>query len=516
MEMNRREFLRAAGLIGGAAMLGGPGLVACGGSSSSAANAPSASNVPRLPLPPDSVLAQPATECPIDTVAVLMMENRSFDHYLGWLGEDEQYLEEGRRQYGRDFHIDARVRQRYRNPFGIPVETRQTLDLGDDPSPFRGCKHRDPGHNWIKGRVQRDRGFLAAGTGNDSFAASYYMSENIPVHAQIARRFTVMDRHHAALLGPTWPNRQYLYSANSEGLKTSLHPLDYGQYSSPTILEKLQSGGVTAAEYFTNLPVALLWGARGVPFVRSLDVFFEDAAAGTLPNVSFITPWFGGPFRTDDHPHGDIVLGQRYIEAIYTAFVRSPQWQRGMFVLVYDEWGGFFDHVHPPVVPDPRASSHDLDNFGQLGFRVPSMIASPYVRPGYVDHNLYDHTSILRFLEWRFLGAPAQGPGKRGDRWFLTKRDRYANNYGASLRIDKPDPDVDIPADLSLAAVVGPCDDEDRLGKVGPEGSTRDAFEPTETLDAIVRQRYSLPSFTPWLRDTNIRNLPVLPDDRPR
>ncbi len=311
MHLNRREFLRAARLVGGAAMLGGPGLVACDGGSARA------TNVPRLPLPPDSVLAHPATECPIDTVVIVMMENRSFDHYLGWLGGEEHYVEEGRRRYGRNFHVDARVDERYRNEFGIQVETRHTLQLGDDPSPYRGCNHRDPGHSWIKGRVQRDRGFLASGTGNDSFAASYYLSEDIPVNAHIARRFTVMDRHHASLLGPTFPNRQYLFSAQSEGLKTSLHPLDFGQYSSRTIFEKLESAGVQAAEYFTNLPISLLWGARMFPFVRTVDVYFSDAAAGTLPQVSFITPPVGGAFRPDDHPQGDIALGQRFIEALY-------------------------------------------------------------------------------------------------------------------------------------------------------------------------------------------------------
>ena len=509
MEMNRREFLRAAGLVGGAAVLGGPGLVACGGSSSSA-------SVARLPLPRDSVLAHPASECPIDTVVVLMMENRSFDHYLGWLSEDEQYLDEGRRRHGKEFHVGGRLKVRYNDQFGVSVPTRHTLSLGDDPSPYRGCNHKDPGHSWIKGRVQRDFGFLASGTGNDSFAASYYMGDNLPIHEHIARRFTVMDGHHAALLGPTWPNRQYLYSAESEGLKTSLHPLDFAQYSSPTIFEKLQTEGVSAAEYFTNVPVALLWGARMFPFVRTLDVYFEDAANGTLPNVTFVTPEFGGPFRTDDHPHGDIALGQRFIEAVYSAFIRSPQWQRGMFVLVYDEWGGFFDHVRPPVVPDARESDNDMNNFGQLGFRVPSLLASPYARAGYVDHNLYDHTSILRFLEWRFLGAPAQGTGKDGDRWFLTKRDRNANNYGASLRSGDPDPDVDFPAPLPAADVVGPCHDEDRLGKVGKDGTHHHGFEPTETLDAIVRQRYGSSTFKPWLRNTNIRDVPVLPDDRPR
>jgi phospholipase C len=512
--MNRREFLRAAGLVGGAAMLGGTGLVACS-SGGSSPTAPSAKSVPRLPLPPDSVLGQSATECPIDTVVVLTMENRSFDHYLGWLATDEHYLEEGRRRYGKDFHVNARVKTSYLNPFDELISTRHALALGDDPSPYRGCNHKDPGHGWGAGRVQRDQGFLAAGTGNDEFAASYYLSADLPVHAHIANRFTVTDRHHAALLGPTFPNRQYIYTAQSEGLKKSLHPLDFGQYSGPTIFEHLARVGVESAEYFTNLPIALCWGARMFPFVRTIDAFFADAEAGRLPAVTFVTPWVGGPFRTDDHPRGDIALGQRFMEAIYTTFARSPQWNRGMFVVMYDEWGGFFDHVRPPVVPDARSSSDDFNNFGQLGFRVPSMIASPYARQNYVDHNLYDHTSVLRFLEWRFLGAPAQGPGKRGDTWFLTKRDQYANNFGASLRADKPEPDVDF-TPLDIATVTARCDDDRRIEEVGPDEQRRDAFEPSDLLETVVRQRYSPPSFTPWLEHANIEALPVVADDRPR
>jgi phospholipase C len=512
--MHRREFLRAAGVVGGAAMLGGPGLLGCnGGTPRRAAGAASA---PRLPLPPDSVLGHAATECPIDTVVVLTMENRSFDHYLGWLATDEQYVQEGHRRYGGDFRVNARLHERYRDQFDVRVPTRHALDLGDDPSPYRGCNHKDPGHSWIAGRVQRDFGFLAEGTGNDEFATSYFLPTDIPVHAHIARTFTVMDRHHASLLGPTFPNRQYLYSATSEGLKIGLHPLDLGLFRAPTIFESLARAGVPAAEYFTNLPIALCWGARMFPFVCTIDQFFEDAAAGTLANVTFVTPWVGGPLRTDDHPHGDIELGQRFIEAIYVAFTRSPQWQRGMFVLMYDEWGGFFDHVFPPQVPDARASRDDLDNFGQLGFRVPSLLASPYARRGYVDHGLYDHTSVLRFLEWRFLGAPAQGPGKRGDTWFLTKRDRHANNIGASLRFTRPEPEVDFPTPVELAAVTARCNDNRRLETVGPDRQRHEPFEPSDTLAAVVRDRYSLPSFTPWLENIQVRDLTIVPDDRPR
>ena len=182
---------------------------------------------------------------------------------------------------------------------------------------------------------------------------------------------------------------------------------------------------------------------------------------------------------------------------------------------MYDEWGGFFDHVRPPVVPDDRNSSNDFDNFGQLGFRVPSLIASPYARRGYVDHNLYDHTSVLRFLEWRFLGARPQGPGRRRDRWFLTKRDRYANNFGASLRFSDPEPDVDFNP-LDFATVTARCNEAQRLQEVGPDEQKRDAFEPSDLLETVVRERYSTPSFTPWLQNVDIQALPVVPDDRPR
>ena len=378
-----------------------------------------------------------------------------------------------------------------------------------------GARSRQPGHSWDAGRRQRDAGFLGAGTGNDQFAVGYYLWEDLPVQASMARRFTVMDRHHASLLGPTWPNRQYLYSAQSEGQKSSIHPLDVGQYSSPTIFDHLARGGVTAREYFVNIPPALLWGARMQTYIRSMDQFFDDAASGTLPSVSFVTPGMATPLRTDDHPHGDIALDQRFIQAVFATFVRSPQWQHGAFILMYDEWGGFFDHVDPPVVPDDRASSNNKENFGQLGFRVPAVLASPYAPPNYVDHTLYDHTSILRFLEWRFLDAPPEGPGGDGDNWFLTTRDRYANNYGASLRAGDPDPEVDLDTPLgAIPAVTARCEGDPGTGRVG---NGPDPFEVSDQLEALAAQADpDGPTFTPWLEYTNIRDARPALDDRPR
>jgi hypothetical protein len=188
-----------------------------------------------------------------------------------------------------------------------------------------------------------------------------------------------------------------------------------------------------------------------------------------------------------------------------------------MFVLTYDEHGGFYDHVRPPIVPDDRASVHDKENFGQLGFRVPSVLASPYAPRNYVDHTLYDHTSVLRFLEWRFLGAPPQGPGRDGDTWFMTKRDRNAHNYGASLRADNPDPEVDLD---TAAANIPPasvdCNQDQRLRESGKDDQTNpiDLSDRLESLATNVDPDGS--TFTPWLKATDVRDLPAVPDDRPR
>jgi phospholipase C len=171
--------------------------------------------------PSDSILDHPAAECPIDTIVIVMMENRSFDHFLGWLGDDSQYLETGRRRHGRDFSVNARVRQTFVDPSGTRVPTRSAGSLEPKKLETRGCTFSDPGHSWDLARVQRDRGFLAAGS--DVYAITYYRAEGLPFYEALVRRFTVFDRWHSSLLGPTFPNRQYFLSAQSEGTQGQWH-----------------------------------------------------------------------------------------------------------------------------------------------------------------------------------------------------------------------------------------------------------------------------------------------------
>jgi phospholipase C len=430
---SRRSFLIGSGAAAAAAWTA-PTIV----------SAPAASAATQAPTP-ESILNFPAADAPIDHVVIVMMENRSFDHWLGWLADDPGYLAAGMSRYGPGFTVAGQQHQTFPSTSG-PVDTTHVSNLAGVTDPYRGCGFEDPDHSWTGGRAQRDGGFLATGSGNDIFATGYYLGDDLPATAQLARRFAVCDHSHASVLGPTYPNREYLIAGQSYGIKGNAFPGATG-FPGDTVVEKMQAVGATVRSYTTDLPVLLLWGTRMSPNIHPIADFFTDCAAGTLPNVSFVDPGFLGGSRTDNHPHGDIRAGERFVRDVFAAFVASPNYERGLAILTYDEWGGFFDHVAPPVFPDALASGVDADNFGQAGFRVPTILVSPYAQRGFVDHRTYDHTSILRFLHWRFGGAPPEGPGG-GATWNLTLRDRNALNIGASL-VMTPDPAADV--DLTVA-----------------------------------------------------------------
>ena len=435
--VDRRGFLRGMAAMGGAVALG-------------------RAAEPATARPKDhgrsSILDAPAAQCPVDTIVVVMMENRSFDHHLGWLAGDEAYVEAGRRRYGHRFTVDGDQAITYVTPDGLGVDTYHLPSSGG-PNPWRGCGgHPDPGHGWDSGRIQRDHGFLAEGSGNDEFAIGYFAGDDLPFSNLVARNFTVFDRYFASVMTGTYPNRYYLHAAQGDGtINGRLPGPDQLGFDFATIWDKLIAAGVPCRYYGTDLPVTGFWGTRLLPITTSVAQFFLDAAAGTLPNVVFVDPGFLSGMRTDDHPHGDTRTGQAFMASIAGALMRGPQWERSALIVTYDEWGGFFDHVPPPVLPDDRASVDDLQNWGQTGFRLPVYLASPYARPGYVDHRTYDHTSVLRLIQWRFLGAPAEGP--TGSGWWLTSRDRAANNIGASLAPERVNDFVlqlgDVPVVLS-------------------------------------------------------------------
>ena len=433
--LRRREFLQRTAVAAGL----GAGLATVLSPETLVAEAARRQRRIRLPRP---------RNMPVDTIVVLMMENRSFDHYLGWLPDAD----------GRQAGLS------YVNRDGERLQTRR---FAPD---FQGCEHPDPDHSWDGGREQvaggRMDGFLRSG-GNDEFALSYYIKSDLPFISHAAEASTAYDRFFCSLLGPTFPNREYMHAAQSYGVKDNSLPNEVGHpsgFPDTTIFAALSAKGISNRYFFNDLPAAGLWGQPGLARSSRVEEYYTRAAAGTLPALSFVDPFFGGigpasanGVRGDEHPHGDIRAGQAFMSDVAHAFMESPQWRRGALFIVYDEWGGFFDHVRPPRVPDIRNSAKLEEDFGQMGFRIPGLVLSPYARRGYVDHGTYGFESILKMVRYRFGLAP------------LTRRDAYARNIARSF--DWSTPPRSEPPELPRAPQVAsqPCPGE------GPSGARSSA-----------------------------------------
>jgi phospholipase C len=191
----------------------------------------------------------------------------------------------------------------------------------------------------------------------------------------------------------------------------------------PTIWDRLAAQGLTGTYYYSDLPVLALWGGRFTPISKPIAQFFDDASAGNLANLTYIDPRFIGEDKgtsNDDHPLADIRNGQAFVNQIYDAVTTSPNWPDTVLVFNYDEWGGFFDHVPPPLAPQTNLDPA-LGNDGRLGFRVPCLLVSPLARRGFIGQKQYDHTSVLNLIEWRWNLDP------------LSVRDATANNLAHAL-----------------------------------------------------------------------------------
>ena len=362
-------------------------------------------------------LLDPAS-CGIDHVIVFMMENRSFDHFLGWLSGADG------RQAGLTYVDSAGV-------------SHATYPLAPD---YQGCSYADPDHSYAGGRVEYNGGacdgWLRA---NDIFSIGYYRQQDLALLGRAVPDWTSFDQYFCAILGPTFPNRIYQHAGQTDRIENSF---DISQL--PTIWDRLAAQGVSGRYYYSDVPFLGLWGAKYTPISRTIDVFYADCALGTLPAVAFVDGSFLQELTgtgADDHPYGDIRAGEAMMNRIYTAVTRSPAWSRTVFVINFDEWGGFFDHVPPPVAPIPPADQAAGNADGRRGFRTPTLLISPFARRAHTSHVLYDHTSVLRMIEWRWGLDP------------LTVRDATANNLADELDFTQVDPTP--PPVYSVPAVTG-------------------------------------------------------------
>jgi phospholipase C len=230
-------------------------------------------------------------------------------------------------------------------------------------------------------------------------------------------------------MAETYPNRFYLHAAQTDRLHNST-----AQATMPTIWDRLKDAGVSGKYYFSDVPFTALWYDRHLDISAPYAEFLLDAAAGRLPAVSYLDPRFldeSSGTSSDDHPHADIRAGEAFLAQVYAAVTSSPNWANTMLVVTYDEWGGFFDHVAPSTAPDVSSTT------ALRGFRVPTVVVSPRARRGAVAHGTYDHTSVLRAIEWRWGLSP------------LTPRDAHARNLAEVL-------DFAGPADLRAPTITVP------------------------------------------------------------
>ena len=363
--IRRREFLKGVGALGLAGIA-----------------APLASCLPtggtgQRTSPSARPIGQRDT--PIKHVIVDVQENRSFDHYFGFAP--------------------------FAGSYGVPVGYTQPDGLGGLVSPHHitTLTTADIGHNWTAMHLTynggRMDGFFKS---NGANALGYYTATELPFYYGLFESSSLCVNYFCSVLGPTYPNRFYLAAGTSGGVTTN-GVFGYGVLDYPMILDLLEDAGVSWKVYSLGVDkvetgdsdnVFLFWKrwARDKRTSAVKSDFLSDLRNDRLPEVSFIVPSFS--LGLDEHPPADVSVGMALQQELITALRKSSAWPGAAYILTYDESGGFFDHVIP----------QQLDAYG-LGVRVPTWVISPFAKPGHLEPALYEHASVLKFIEMVF-GLP--------------------------------------------------------------------------------------------------------------
>ncbi len=329
---------------------------------------------------------------PFEHIVVLMQENRSFDHYFSNL---VKYGVAG---------VD------------VPADNASNPDPdattpGSPIARFHETRYcvKDVEHDWEGVHQQYDNGkmdgFVATNNPGGARAMGYYTEADLPYYYWMAKSFAISDRHFCSLLGPTWPNRFYFYGGTSWGnIKTS----DFGfltnnvYLSSDKLLDTMDKAGRSWKIYRDGITsFAVVFGLKYLGV--ALSEFDKDVDADKLPALSIIDPSFTGGSQNDEHPPSNMQLGQALTARVLNKLMSKPAvWNKTVFILFYDEHGGFYDHVPPPEACEPDGVTPPTYKFNRLGIRTPLVIAAPWVKPGYVSHVDTDITSVTRFIQNRF------------------------------------------------------------------------------------------------------------------
>src|SRR6185437_10725247 len=262
----------------------------------------------------------------------------------------------------------------------------------------------------------------------------YWQQADLPFYYSLARQFPIADRYFCSLLGQTYPNRRYLLAATSIGQVNDTLPALTDYPANGTIFDRLDAHGISWKDYFTNLATTELFPPlflknQGTKVV-DIAGFFTDAAAGTLPGFCLVEPEYG---TADEENPQNIARGEAFAAQVINAVMAGPAWERTLLIWTFDEHGGYYDHVPPPravppdaIAPAVPAGQSAYEGFGRYGFRVPTAIVSPWARPRYVSHRVFDHASICKLVETKW-NLPA-----------MTYRDANAANMLDLLDLRRP------------------------------------------------------------------------------
>jgi len=375
-----------------------------------------------------------AKKYPIEHIVVLMLENRSYDHMLGYLdmgtpltGKEYNLVDPADPASEKVFVSEASGYITLPNPLHdvVSVEKQEYGDSGNiiNPAPMNG---------FVKVQVENAQGDVQVGKN----IMQCFDPSHIPAITTLAREFVLCDHWHSSVPGPTWLNRFYAHAATSDGVSTddATHA-----YNMKTIFDLLEENGHSWNVYYGDIPQCILLHrtAEKLGHLKRFYKFYADLAHGELAAYSFIEPRFINFHQwkaTDQHPPHDVRFGEYLIAEVYDALRASSYWEKCMLLVLYDEHGGFFDRVPPPdnvPNPDGKVATDPPFDFTRLGVRVPAILASPWLEKGQVDSTIYEHASIPATLRVLF-GLPSA----------LTARDKAANTFERNLTRTSPRTDA--------------------------------------------------------------------------
>lgn len=381
----------------------------------------------------------------IEHIIVLMLENNSFDRMLGNVpGVDG---------------VDSNNSRTNPDASGTPVSQSKTtmrVMLCDPANP--NSQKVDPQHDLVDVLEQMEgpnlgfvknfqRHYSQCKPNCWAEVMRYYGLGSLPVLHQLARSFAVCDQWFSSLPGPTWPNRYFVHSGTSLGHADMpegiFHP-NLHLYDQDTVYDRLNGAGKSWAIYYGDVPQTLTMThmlSQPAHF-HKMDQFFRDASGpeASFPKYSFIEPTYFGGQQNDQHPPSDVLRGEVLLAQVYNAIRTNEElWEKMLFVILYDEHGGFYDHVYPPVCVPPDHNVSDF-SFAQYGIRVPAILVSPWLEKQVISE-VFDHTTLLKYVTdlWRLdpLGARTAAANSFASSW----------KVAAALRTDVP---TDIPEPTTL------------------------------------------------------------------